>query len=293
MKHLSKLGMRKHFLVIILGLFFYSYTSANPPKDSLIDFSFGFHNDYKKSIDVKILNEQGISVFNFTSNDRIGLITPQQSFTKRGYYTICIQDPSNDRTIRQSLYLDPSLVSVEINVALLNSSTDIRNIIYVYKHYKNDLGLSLKPVWNSKEASTFKSHSIPNFILTNTQDSIVYGIRYHFSPNLSSPRAKLDHTTYPYMMVYKDSKWTALDCAPPDVLMNLKKGEKGIMKTSLYSNCTNKDFDKNNLYQLVVPYGINNRIEEKIATNFFYTEQKIYTVAEEFIFAKPRIKLKS
>lgn len=285
--------MKNHLLFTFLALCFYTYTYASPPKDSLIDFSFGFHNDYKKPMHIKILNEQGVTVFNLTSNNRIGLITPQPSFTKRGHYTICIQDPSKDSTICKSLYLAPSLVSIEINVALLNSRTDVTNTIYVYKHYKNDFGLSLKPVWDSKEASTFKSSSIPNFVLTNTQDSIIYGIRYLFSPNLSSPRATLDHITYPYMMVYKDSIWTPLDCTPPDVLMNLKKGEKGIMKTSLYYNCTNKDFDKNNLYKLVVPYCINNTIEEKIAADFFYTEQKIYTVAETFIFTKTRIKLKS
>jgi hypothetical protein len=65
------------------------------------------------------------------------------------------------------------------------------------------------------------------------------------------------------------------------------------MQTSLYYVCTNKDFDKNNLYKFIVPYGIKNTVEEKIATNFFYTEQKIYTVAEAFIFTKPKIKLRS
>lgn len=76
--------------------------------------------------------------------------------------------------------------------------------------------------------------------------------------------------------------------------MNLKKDEKCIMQTSFYSVCTNKNFNENNLYKPIVPYGIKNTIEEKIATNFFYyTEQKIYTVAKAFIFAKPKIKLRS
>lgn len=285
--------MKKHLLFTILVLFFYSYTPANSQKDSFIDFSLGFHTDYKRPMNIKILNEQGNIVFSLETNDKKRGTVPQQSFTQRGNYRILIQHPLEDSIICKNLYLEPSLVSIKINIDFLNSSTTVTNNIYVYKHYGNDFGLILKPEWNSKEPSTFKSSNIPNFVLTNTHDSTIYGIRYHFSPSLSRPIAKLDDIAYPFMMVYKDSKWVSLDCAPPDVLMNLKKGKKGIMQTSLYSICTNKDFDKNNLYKLVVPYGVNNRVEEKIAANFFYTEQKIYTVAEAFIFARPKIKLKS
>ena len=112
---------------------------------------------------------------------------------------------------------------------------------------------------------------------------------YHFPLTLSSSRAKLDDITYPFVMIYKDS----LDSVPLDVLMNLKKGKKGIMQTSFYFVCTNKKFNKNNLYNLIVPYGIKNTIEKKIATNFSSTEQKIYTVTKAFIFAQPKIKLRS
>jgi hypothetical protein len=285
--------MKNILLFTFLALFCCSYTHANPPKDSLIAFSFGFHNDYINPIDVKILNEDDLVIFNYKTNKKMWGTKPQKAFTKRGNYTIQVKHPQKDLIISKNLYLDNSLVSVEINVAFINSLTDTSNHIYVYKHYKNVLGLRLSLDKRSKRKSAFQSSIIPNFVLTNKHDSTIYGIRYHFSANLLIATAKLDHTAYPFMMIYEDSKWIPLDCTPPDVLMNLKKGEKGKMRTSLYSICTNEDFDKNNLYKLVVPYGINNTIEEKIATNFFYTEQKIYTVAEEFIFAIPKIKLKS
>jgi hypothetical protein len=284
--------MKNTILFTFLALFFYSYASANPPKDSLIDFSFRFHNDYAAPIDVKILNEANLVVFIYQTNNKIRGVTPKP-FTKRGNYTIQVKHPQKDIIISKDVHLDYSLISIEIKIAFVNSLADTSNHIYVYKHYKNDLALSLTADWSSKEQSAFQSSIIPDFVLTNTQDSTIYGIRYHFPPSLSIAIAKLDPITYPSIMVYKNSKWIPLSCTPPDVLMNLKKGEKGEMKTSLYSICTNDDFDKNNLYQLVVPYGINNTIEEKIAANFLYTEQKIYTVTEEFIFAKPRIKIKS
>lgn len=285
--------MKNTILFTFLALFYYSYVSANSEKDSLIDFSFGFHNDCTESIHVKILNDEGLIVFNYKTNHKTWGTKPQKPFTKRGNYTIQVKHPQKDIIISKKLNLDNSVVSIEINVALISTLADTLNHIYVYKHYKNDLGLRLAVDWNQKKQSAFQSTIIPNFVLTNTQDSIIYGIRYHFSPTVSFARAKLDDTSYPFIMTYKDSKWVALDCTPPDVLMHLKKGEKGEMKTSLYSICTNDNFDKNNLYQLVVPYGINNTIEEKLAANFFYTEQKIYKVAEEFIFAKPKIKIKS
>lgn len=285
--------MKNILLFTFFALFFYSYASANPPKDSLIDFYFGFHNDYIEPIDVKILNEEELVVFSYQTNSKTWNTKAQKPFTKRGNYTIQVKHPQKDLIISKNLYLDSSLVSVEINLAFIASLNDTSNHIYVYKHYKNVLGLSLTIDKRSKGKSAFQSSIIPNFVLTNSQDSTIYGIRYHFSPNLFITRAKLDSIAYPFMMIYEDSKWTPLDCTPPDISMNLKKGEKGRMKTSLYSICTDEAFDKNNLYKLVVPYGINNTVEEKIATNFFYTEQKIYKVAEAFIFAKPKIKVKS
>lgn len=285
--------MKNTILFTFLTLFFCSYASANPPKDSLIDFRFGFHNDYMEPIDVKILNEEELVVFSYQTNSRTWNTKAQKPFTKRGNYTIQVKHPQKDLIISKNLYLDRSLVSIEINVAFINSLRDTSNHIYVYKHYKNVLGLSLTIDKRSKGKSAFQSSIIPDFVLTNTQDSIIYGIRYHFSPHLLITRAKLDSTTYPMMMIYENSKWSPLACTPPDILMYLRKGEKGRMKTSLYSICTDEDFNKNNLYKLVVPYGINNTVKENIATNFFYTEQTIYKVAEEFIFAKPKIKLKS
>lgn len=284
--------MKSTILFTLFTLVFYSHTSANSAKDSLIAFSFGFHNDYEEPMHIKILNDKGSVVFEHQTNAKTDGAVPQKPFTQRGNYSIQIKHPQKDTIITKKLNIDNTVVSIELNVVFQNTLVSSSNYIYVYKHYENELGLSLAADWNFKKQSAFQSSAIPNFVLTNTQDSIVYGIRYHFSLATSVFKAKLDDVGYPFIMNYKNSKWVPLGCSPPRVFMNLKKGEKSNMQTSLYSICTNSSFDKNNLYKLVVPYGINNTIEEKFATNFFYTEQKIYSVTEEFIFAKPKIKIK-
>lgn len=282
--------MKNSILLIIITFLFYSYSYANSEKDSLIDFSFYFHNDYSKAIHVKIIDEYekvilSHSIKKESRNQKLLLF-----LTKRDNYSLQVEHPKQGTFINKVFHLDNSLASVEIKIAFTNTQAASFNNIYVYKHYKNDLNLILQPNWK-KKASAFQSSAIPDFTLTNTQDSIIYGIRYHFSPTLSLALPKLDEMTYPYIMVYKNSIWTPLNCTPPDISMQLKKGEQSNMKTSSYSICTEENFNKNNLYKLVVPYGINNSINEKIADDFFYSEQKIYKVTEEFIFAKPRIKL--
>lgn len=283
--------MKNSILFTFLTILFYSCSYANSEKDSLINFSFNFHNDYSKTIHLKIIDKSGTLVLDHLVKKGSRNEKFHRSFAKQSKYTLQVEHPKQGIYIYKDFYLDSSLVSVEIKIAFTNSPTSTSNDIYVYKHYENDLNLSLKPDWTVKKSSAFQSSIIPNFTLKNTQDSIVYGIRYHFSPTISLALPKLDEISYPYIMVYKNSIWTPLDCSPPDVLMKLKKGEQSKMQTSLYSICTNEDFDKNNLYQLVVPYGIDNSIKEKITDDFFYSEQKIYKVTEEFIFAKPRIKL--
>jgi hypothetical protein len=133
--------MKKQLLFTFLTLFFYSYTPANSQKDSSIDFSLGFHTDYKSPMNVKILNKQGNIVFSLETNDKKWGIAPRQSFKQRGNYRLLIQHPLEDSIIYKNLYLEASLVPIKINIAFLNSSTAVTNNIYVYEHYGNDLGL--------------------------------------------------------------------------------------------------------------------------------------------------------
>ncbi|WMX13733.1 hypothetical protein [Aureispira sp. CCB-E] len=281
-----------YILTIILSYSYHIYATHNTNHADSIELSIQFYSDYPKPFNAKILNEEKQIILSLPFKPSI-----QHYFIEKGNYILQIEHPTKNLIIDKAVELDSSMVAIEINISCIQSASDSSSSIYVYKHYENDLNLVLSPHWSSKKKkSTFQSSIIPDFVLTNTHDSVVYGIRYHFSLSNSSTLLaipKLDTITYPFIMVKNKTNWDVLDCTPPDFLMNLKKGEKGKMRTSRYSICTNEDFDKNNLYKLVVPYGINNAIREKIDTNFFYTEQKIYKVSEQFIFATPKIKLKS
>ena len=72
---------------------------------------------------------------------KVELYLALKEMIERGNYRILIKHILEDSIICKSLYLEPSLVSIKINVAFVNSSTTVTNNIYVYKHYDNDLGL--------------------------------------------------------------------------------------------------------------------------------------------------------
>jgi hypothetical protein len=273
--------------------------TIDPPKtktstveviEKTIPFSFGLHNDYDDKAHFTITNAAGQICFSHTGQWKHWGSVPQKPFQKTGTYTLTIKFPEDTvkrDDIEQLIVLDNELEKIDISVASVNGFGGSYNGITVNKYYGNKLNLKLSSNWNPQHQFETDSLLIPDLIVTNTNDSTVFGIHHRFSSSMSVSWVQKHYITFLRFEHLVGSKWTPIKCNAPRVQMDLKKGEQGETLKDMVLGCVKKNFKRGEKYRVVLEYGINDGTTKRVeatatSAQYIYLENYIYQIMNEF-----------
>jgi hypothetical protein len=210
---------------------------------------------------------------------------------RTGKYKMILSWYKNSKPVKtqQEIVIKPEAELFSLNIELANEPQRGRthNAIYL-DQYTNSLNtVEFKSIWDHQEQFKKDTLLLPDYEVTNKNDSTVYGAYLRYSSMLSINWVQPHDIAFMRFEQKTDAGWIGLGCNAPRIEMNLKKGATGKTLKDMLLGCPVNFFKPGQTYRVRIDYMLDNSIYQKNPPkdNFddnVYVEQTIYMYTDEF-----------
>ncbi len=210
---------------------------------------------------------------------------------RTGKYTLILSWYKDNKTVKtkKEIVIKPETELFSLNIELANEPQRgrVHNAIYLDQYSNSLQSIEFKRLWNPQEQFKKDTILLPNYEVTNKNDSTLYGAYLRFSSMLSINWVQPHYIAFMRLEKKSDSNWIPLSCNAPRIEMDLKKGATGKTLTDMILGCPVSNFKIGETYRVRIDYMFNNRVYEKnppknnLEENV-YVEQTIYSYSDEF-----------
>lgn len=210
---------------------------------------------------------------------------------RTGKYKLMLSWYKNNKPVKtlKEIVINPETEFFSLNIELANDPKRGRthNAVYLDQYTNGLNSVEFKRNWNPKEQFKKDSVLLPNYEVTNKNDSTIYGAYFRFSSQLSINWVQPHHIAFMRFEQKTDSGWISLRCNAPRIEMDLKKRSTGKTLQDMVLGCSVNFFKLSQTYRVRIDYMFNNSIYQKNPSrdNFeehVYVEQTIYMYTDEF-----------
>lgn len=304
-KNVNNKNMKVNILLLLIGLF--SMSSILPKVSGVektgevisygnsIPIFLGIHNEHerKDSLKIQLIDNAGLVVF-FHQGDLDGWGTRMiDEKIKTGEYQLIVSWYENKglKKTQRKILLHSTTEYISLNIELANDprSDRMHNAIFLDQYTTSLKGVTFSRNWNPEEQYKKDSLLVPDYNVTNNNDSTIYGAWLRYSSQLSI------NWTHPHSIAFikfeekVGADWVGFRCNAPRITMNLKSGEEGYTLKDMILGCSVKNFETKKMYRVRINYMLNDAIVEEnppkdgLEDNL-YIEQTIYSFTDEFKF---------
>lgn len=265
--------------------------NANLDTDS-IPVILGVHIEHKDrdSLNVKLIAEDGTVHFEHQGTLGWGMALTNQKIIAGKYKVLVswLEDGVSKKTQKEVL-IKAETEEISINIELANEPEYERehNAIFLDQYTKPLASVNFKRKWNPQKQFNKDSMMVPNYVVTNNHDSMIYGAYLRFSSQLTINWVQAHSIAFMNFEVKYEGRWVQLNCSAPRIRMKLPKGKTGKTLTDMVLGGPVSYFEKGKEYRVRIDYMIDDRVfEENSAKGKFednlYIEQTIYKFTDEF-----------
>jgi len=271
---------------------------TNADKDTIfygkfVSILLGIHNEHllKDSLKIEMVNSfDSVAFLHQGPLNGWGMRDIRKKI-RTGKYNLILswyEDNKRHKTSREIL-IKPETDFFSLNIELANDPQrrKMHNAIYLNQYTNSIKSVEFKRIWNPQEQFKKDTLLLPNYEVTNKNDSTLYGAYLRFSSMLSINWVQSHYIAFMGFEQKSDSNWTPLSCNAPRLEMNLKKGSTGKTLTDMVLGCPISNFLVGETYRVRIDYMFNNTIYEKNPPkgqldDNVYVEQTIYMYTDEF-----------
>lgn len=255
----------------------------------------GIHNEHTNpdSLKIEIKNSSdSIVFFHQGSLEGWGMRLIGKKI-RTGKYNLILSWYKNNKPVKtqKEILITPETELFSLNIELANEPQRGRthNAIYLDQYTNNLTSVEFKRIWNPQQQFNKDTLLMPEYEVTNKNDSTIYGAYLRFSSMLSINWVQPHYIGFMRFEQKTDSGWAGLNCNVPRIEMDLKKGSTGKTLKDMVLGCPVSFFKLGQTYRVRIDYMLNNRIYQKTTPkdNFednVYVEQTIYMYTDEFNF---------
>jgi hypothetical protein len=290
----------RNFSILILVLLSVNSCNSQIFKDKVtygkfVPIILGIHNEHANpdSLKIKIINSSdSVAFLQQGPLEGWGMrLTGKQIRT--GKYNLLISWYKNNRPVKtqKEIVIKPETELFSLNIELANEPERgrVHNGIYLDQYTNSLNSVEFKRIWNPQEQFKKDTVLLPDYEVTNKNDSTLYGAYLRFSSMLSINWVQPHYIAFMRFEQKTDSGWFDLSCDAPRMEMNIKKGSTGKTLKDMILGCPVHFFKLDKTYRIRTDYMLNNSIKQKnsFKDNFednVYVEQTIYMYKDEFKF---------
>ena len=253
----------------------------------------GIHNEHEKPDSVKI---ELIDTFGSVAFFHQGLpegwgMRPTGRKVKTGNYTLLLTWYNDNKMIKtkKDIQIKPETVYFSINIELANDYRRGRvfNAIYLDQYTNSMNTVEFTRRWDPMQQFKKSKILLPEYEVTNRNDSTLYGAYLRYSSVLSINWVQPHDIAFMRFENKTGNDWVTLNCNAPRMEMKLKKGATGKTLKDMVLGCEVSTFKAGRLYRIRIDYMINNAIYEKSIPGGgyegnVYVGQTIYMYTDEF-----------
>jgi hypothetical protein len=255
----------------------------------------GIHNEHTNPDSLKIVmlnSSESVAFFHQGTLDGWGMRLIEKKI-RTGRYNLMLSWYKNNKPVKiqKEIVINPDTEIFSLNIELANEPQRGRthNAIYLDQYTNSLRSVEFKKNWNSQEQFKKDTILLPDYEVTNKNDSTLYGAYLRFSSMLSINWVEPHYIAFMRFEQKTDSGWISLNCNAPRIEMNVKKGAIGKTLKDTVLGCPVNYFKSDQTYRVRIDYMLNNRIYQKNPskdnfTDNVYVEQQIYMYTDEFKF---------
>jgi hypothetical protein len=253
----------------------------------------GIHNEYKEkdSLKVEFVNDvDSVSFIHLGAQEGWGMRMTGKKI-RTGNYKLILSWYGNGKPMKtkKDILIKPETEFFSLNIELANDLRRGRefNAIYLDQYTNNLKSVEFRRAWDPQKQFQKDSLLVPDYEVTNKNDSTLYGAYLRFSTQLSINWVEPHNIAFMSFEQKTDSGWINLSCNAPRIEMDLKKGNSGKTLKDMVLGCPVNYFKPGEKYRLRIDYMIDNRtFERNPASGEYednvYVEQTIYMYTDEF-----------
>jgi hypothetical protein len=293
--------MKTYHMLLLIILAFNSCSGQNTKDQKettaygkFVSIILGIHNEHKEkdSLKIEFVNDSGSIAFKHHGPLEGWGMRMTDKKIRTGKYDLILSWNKNGKAVKtkKEILIKPETEFFSLNIELANDPQRGRthNAIYL-DQYTNSLKLvEFKRNWNPQEQFKKDKILLPDYDVTNKNDSTLYGAYVRFSSMLSINWVQPHNIAFMKFEQKTDSGWVNLNCNAPRIEMDLKKGAIGKTLKDMVLGCEVNNFKSGQTYRVGINYMINNSTYEKNAAkgkyeDNGYVEQTIYMYKDEFV----------
>lgn len=288
----------KNFPILLAIILSVNSCSSQKSKDNtgygeFIPIMLGIHTEHTNpdSLKIEMINSaDSVAFFHQGPLEGWGM-RPIENKIRTGTYHLILSWYYHNKPVstRQEIVIKAETTLFSLNIELANEPERERthNAIYVDQYTNNLNAVAFKRIWDPQAQFKKDTLLLPDYEVTNNNDSTLYGAYLRFSSVLSINWIQPHDIAFMRVEQKTDSGWISLRCNAPRIEMNVKKGATGKTLKDMVLGCPVSYFKPGQTYRICIDYMINNRIYQKnppkdtLAGNV-YVEQTIYRYTDEF-----------
>lgn len=288
----------RNFLILLLVLLSVYSCNSQGLKDKtaygkFVPIILGIHNEHTNSDSLKIEminSSDSVAFFHQGPLGSWGMRLIGKKI-RTGKYKMILSWYKKNKPVKtqKEIIINPETELFSLNIELANDPERGRthNAIYLDQYTNSLNSVEFKRIWNPQEQFKKDSVLLPDYEVTNKNDSTLYGAYLRFSSMLSINWVQPHYIAFMRFEQKTDSGWIGLRCNAPRIEMDLKKGAIGKTLKDMVLGCPVNFFKLGQTYRVRIDYMFNNRIYQKNPSkdsfdDNIYVEQTIYMYTDEF-----------
>lgn len=282
------------FLVLLLGAL-PCYAQTTSPASSYgdsVEYFLGIHNEHadKDSITIEFITQHNTVILIHKGPWSHWGMQWQAQRIQTGPYVLRLTWKETDgiKRVERPILLRANIQYFTLNIELANDPRQDRlfNAIYLDQYEPHLESVVFERKWDPQKQFKKKRRLLPDYTVTNQNDSTLYGAYTRFSSALNINWVQPHDIAFMRFERKEQRSWFPI-INGPRIQMELKKEEVGNTLTDMDLGCRKKEFKKGNTYRISIEYMFYDLFAEDVeATGPFedYTiiEQTIYTYFDEF-----------
>jgi hypothetical protein len=288
----------RNFSILLFILLSVSSCNSQVLKDKtaygkFVPIILGIHTEHTNpdSVKIEMINSaDSVAFFHQGTLKGWGMRMIEEEI-RTGKYNLIVSWYKNNKPVKtqQQIVIKPETELFSLNIELANEPLRGRthNAIYLDQYTNSLKSVEFKRIWNPQEQFKKDTILLPDYEVTNKNDSTLYGAYLRFSSMLSINWVQPHYIAFMGFQQKTDSGWINLSCNAPRIEMNIKKGATGKTLKDMVLGCPVNLFKLGETYRVRIDYMFNDRIYQKNPSkdNFdenIYVEQTIYMYTDVF-----------
>lgn len=253
----------------------------------------GIHNEHENpdSLKIEMINSADSVAFLHQGSLQGWGMRQTGKHIMTGKYKLILYWYKNNKPVKtqKEIVIKPEIDFFSLNIELANKPEGgrVHNAIYLDQYTNSLNSVEFRRIWDPQEQFKKDSVLMPDYEVTNKNDSTLYGAYFRFSSRLSINWIQPHSIAFMRFEQKTDSGWVRMSCNAPRIEMNIKKGYTGKTLKDMVLGCPSALFKLGQTYSVRINYMLNNRVYQNnppkdAFEDNVYVEQTIYMYTDEF-----------